>query len=125
MTSTATRPVLLEHQEEDQEDPIPSRTLQEWANGLGSADAPQRADSVEHSRKRGKEPEEMSWELRTVTAGPVREYDEVSLPVSLAPVIKANILAITWGIASFTCSSIDTLQESAHPSSVSFVGFSA
>jgi hypothetical protein len=91
MASTATKPVLLEHQEEDQEDPIPSRTLQEWANGLGSADAPQRAESVEHSRKRGKEADEMSWELRTETAGPVREYDEVSLSVRVTFVTETDV----------------------------------
>jgi len=73
-----TRPTSLDNEDEDQVVPTPARTLPEWANGLGSADAPQRAESVEHSRRRGKEAEEMSWELRTETVGPVREYDEVS-----------------------------------------------
>jgi hypothetical protein len=55
----------------------PARTLPEWANGLGSADAPEGAESVEHSRG-GRQQEEMSWELRTDTVGPAREYEEVS-----------------------------------------------
>jgi hypothetical protein len=57
-------------------DPTPARTLPERANGLGSADAPEGSGSVEHHRTR--EQEEMSWELRTDTVGPAREYDEVS-----------------------------------------------
>ena len=73
-----TRPTSLDNEDEDQVVPTPARTLPEWANGLGSADAPQRAESVEHSRRRGKKAEEMSWELRTETVGPVREYDKVS-----------------------------------------------
>lgn len=55
----------------------PARTLPEWANGLGSADAPEGAESVEHNRG-GRQQEEMSWELRTETVGPAREYEEVS-----------------------------------------------
>jgi hypothetical protein len=55
----------------------PARTLPEWANGLESADAPEGAESVEHSRG-GQRQEEMSWELRTDTVGPAREYEEVS-----------------------------------------------
>lgn len=53
-----------------------ARGLPEWVNGLGSADAPEVGESVEHGRAR--EQEEMSWELRTDTVGPVREYAEVS-----------------------------------------------
>jgi hypothetical protein len=55
----------------------PARTLPEWANGLESADAPEGAESVEHSRG-ARQQEEMSWELRTDTVGPVREYEQVS-----------------------------------------------
>jgi hypothetical protein len=63
-----------------------ARTLPEWANGLSSADTPQLAEdgSVEHNRGTSKEREEMSWDLRTETAGPSREYTEVSLPFSHA-----------------------------------------
>lgn len=81
MTSSVkqpTRPTTIDNKDKDQVEPTPARTLPEWANGLGNADAPPRAESVEHSRRRGKEAEEMSWELRTETVGPVREYDEVS-----------------------------------------------
>lgn len=56
---------------------MPARTLPEWANGLGSADAPEGAESVEHNRTR--QQDEMSWELRTDTVGPGREYDDVSI----------------------------------------------
>jgi len=57
--------------------PTPARTLPEWANGLESADASEGAESLEH--KIGvQEQEEMSWELRTDTVGPTREYEEVS-----------------------------------------------
>jgi len=55
----------------------PARTLPEWANGLESADAPEGAESVEHDRG-ARQQEEMSWELRTDTVGPAREYEEVS-----------------------------------------------
>jgi hypothetical protein len=55
----------------------PARTLPEWANGLGSADAPEGAESVEHNRG-ARQQEEMSWDLRTDTVGPLREYEEVS-----------------------------------------------
>jgi hypothetical protein len=55
----------------------PARTLPAWANGLGSADAPEGAESVEHNRG-ARQQEEMSWELRTDTVGPAREYEEVS-----------------------------------------------
>ena len=55
----------------------PARTLPEWANGLGSADAPEGAESVEHNRG-ARQQEEMSWDLRTDTVGPAREYEEVS-----------------------------------------------
>jgi len=62
----------------------PARTLPEWANGLGNADAPEGAESVEHNR--GRTQEEMSWKLRTDTVGPAREYEEVSTrPVQADP----------------------------------------
>ena len=57
--------------------PTPARTLPEWADGLESADPPEGAESVEHIRG-VREQEEMSWELRTDTVGPTREYEEVS-----------------------------------------------
>jgi hypothetical protein len=56
----------------------PARTLPEWANGLESADAPEGAESVEHNRG-VRQQEEMSWDLRTDTVGPLREYEEVRL----------------------------------------------
>lgn len=57
----------------------PARTLPEWANGLESADAPERAESVDQNRG-ARQQEEMSRELRTDTVGPAREYEEVSTP---------------------------------------------
>jgi len=57
--------------------PTPARTLPGWASGLESADAPERAESVEHIRE-VREQDEMSWELRTDIVGPTREYEEVS-----------------------------------------------
>jgi len=51
-----------------------ARTIPGWVDGLGSAGAPETAQDVDHDLAR----EEMSWELRTDTVGPAREYDEVS-----------------------------------------------
>ena len=60
----------------DRDTPVQTsaRTITGWVNGLGSADAPVNVQDVEHDLAR----EEMSWELRTDTVGPTREYEEVS-----------------------------------------------
>ena len=60
----------------DHDPPVQSsaQTIPGWVNGLGSADAPGNVQDVEHDLAR----EEMSWELRTDTVGPAREYEEVS-----------------------------------------------
>jgi hypothetical protein len=62
---------------------MPPRTLPEWAHGLGNADAPEGAENVEHDREIQQQ-EEMSWELRTDTVGPAREYEEVGALFVLA-----------------------------------------
>ena len=51
-----------------------AQTIPGWVDGLGSAGAPETAQDVDHDVAR----DEMSWELRTDSVGPTREYEEVS-----------------------------------------------